>query len=61
MASEIFDLRDFSNELGVVRCAYVDCCSGGSDGRVVLVDIDGVDRVAVDLADIKIPCETLQC
>lgn len=43
MMSEIFDLWDISDELGVFRRAYVDCCPGGSDTRVALVDIDGVD------------------
>lgn len=58
MMSEIFNLRDFSNELGIIRCAYVDCCPGGGDGRVALVNIDGVNGVTIDLADIEISCQT---
>lgn len=58
MTSEIFNLRDFPNELGIIRCAYIDCCPGEGDGRVALVDIDGVDGVTIDFADIEISCQT---
>lgn len=61
MASEIFDLRDISDELGIFRRAYIDCCPGGGDGGVALVDINGVDGVSINLADIEISCQTLQC
>lgn len=61
MASEIFDLRDISDKLRVFRRAYIDSCPGGSNRGVALVNIDGMDGVSVDLADIEISCQTLQC
>lgn len=61
MASEIFDLRDISDKLRVFRRAYIDRCPGGSNRGVALVNIDGMDGVSVDLADIEISCQTLQC
>lgn len=61
MAGEIFDLWDISDKLRVFRCAYIDRCPGGDDGGFAMVNIDGVDGVSIDLADIEISCQTLQC
>lgn len=54
MSTEVLDLWDLFDELRVIRCAYIDSCLYGWDDWVTLVDVNSVDRVAVDFADVEV-------
>lgn len=54
MSTEVFDFRDFFDELRVIWSAYINSCLDRRNGWVALVDVDGMDGVAIDFTDVKV-------